>query len=218
MTPPAPAVVELYSDIACPWCYIGERRLFDALRRRPDVEIRVRWRPFQLQPALPPEGIAWEEFVRAKFGGQERAAEMFAHVAAAGLPDGIAFDFENVAAAVNTGDAHRLILFARELECEWPVARSLFAAYFEQGRNIVSREVLVTLAAESGLDGDAVAAWLASDGGRREVEISQRHAEAMGITGVPFFIFDRRFAVSGAQPAEVFEHALDELVNVEAGA
>src|SRR5690242_5849150 len=204
-------LIELYADIACPWCYIGERRLAEALAQRPDIEVERRWRPFQLQPDLPPQGLPWADFVPAKFGGAAQAERIFARVAQAGAPDGIDFRFDRVATAPNTMDAHRLVLFAAEHGQEWPMADALYAAHFTEGRDLNDRDQLVAVAGSVGLDGAEVRAYLDSDAGIAEVAASQEQAERLGITGVPFYVIDGRYGLSGAQPVEVFVRALDEL-------
>ena len=210
--------IDVFADIACPWCYIGERRLRRALEARPDARAEVRWRPFQLQPGLPPEGASWAEFVDRKFGGAERARPMFAHVAQAGAGDGIRFDFERVAVAPNTRDAHRVVLFAEEHGLGWEAAEALFAAYFAGGRNVSDRGELVRIAEDAGLDAARVREMLEGSDYLAEVEESQELAARAGIGGVPFVIFDGRYALSGAQPLELFERAIDQALAAGAGA
>jgi|SRR5579884_356020 len=201
--------IEVYSDVACPWCYIGERRLTRALEQRPDLHVERVWRPFQLQPDLPPSGLPWDEYAAAKFGGAERARAMFARVTEVAAGDGLEYHFERIPTAANTMDAHRLILFAREYGKEWAMAEALFAAYFTHGADLADRDQLVAIATGSGLPEDAARAYLASDAGVAEVAASQEEAAALGIGGVPFYIFDGRYAVSGAQPVALFLRALD---------
>src|ERR687885_2786037 len=111
--------IELFADIACPWCYIGERRLRRALDQRPELEVEFHWRPFQLQPDLPPKGLPWREFAERKFGGPERVAAVFARLNEAAAPDGLVFSPDAITTAANTRDAHRLILFAGETGRSW---------------------------------------------------------------------------------------------------
>ncbi len=202
-------IVEVYADIVCPWCYIGARRLAMALAQRPDLRVERHWRPFQLQPDMPKAGLAWPEFVESKFGGFERARSAFARVTAVGAADGIEFDFERIANAPNTRDAHRLILLAAREGCEWELADALFAAYFTQGRDLGDHEQLAEVAASVGLSRAEALAYLASDEGGAEVDASQQEAYQTGVTGVPFYVLDGRYALSGAQPVEVFLQALD---------
>ncbi len=202
--------IDVFADIACPWCYIGEHRLFAALAARPELDAAVRWRPFQLQPQLPPTGLPWRPFAEQKFGGWARAVAGFRHVERAAEADGIDFDFEGIASAANTTDAHRLILFGRAHDREWETARALFRGYFTEGRDLNDADDLLSVAALAGLDRRAAAAWLASDGGRDEVVQSQSFAQRHGITGVPFTVLDGRLALSGAQSAATFARALDQ--------
>jgi predicted DsbA family dithiol-disulfide isomerase len=201
-------LIDLFADIACPWCWIGERRLRRALEAR-GVDATVRWRPFQLNPGLPPEGEPWRAFVDRKFGGWQRARPMFETVARAGADDGVRYEFERVPVAPNTRDAHRLVLLAGAEGKTFEMADALFAAYFSEGRNVGDRAVLLDAAASVGLDPAEVERML--DGARfdEDVDESQRIAQRSGITGVPFAVFAERYGVSGAQPPEVFETALD---------
>ena len=189
--------------------HTGEKRLERALRERPSLEARVRWRPFQLQPGMPEGGLPWSEFVRRKFGGVADAKAAFAYFVAAGEPDGARFDFDRVASAPNTVDAHRLILFAAERGLQWETADALFRAYFAEGRDLNDRKQLVELATGVGLDAGEVRGYLAGASGGDEVLASQEEAGRLGIAGVPFYVFDGRYALSGAQPVEVFVRAID---------
>jgi predicted DsbA family dithiol-disulfide isomerase len=201
-------IIDLFADIACPWCWIGERRLRRALEAR-RIEATVRWRPYMLQRNLPPEGIPWNELVEKKFGGWERARPMFAHVANAGAPEGLRYDFEAIGRAPNTRDAHRLVLLAQEQGKVWEMADALFSAYFTEGRDVNDREVLVEVARETGLDADAVREMLASGRFSGEVDAAQEVADASGVQGVPLAVFEGKYGVSGAQPVEVFDLAID---------
>jgi predicted DsbA family dithiol-disulfide isomerase len=204
-------LIDVYSDVVCPWCYIGERRLTKALEGRPEVE--VRWRPFQLQPGMPEGGLPWAEFSRQKFGGEGNAEATFSRVSAVGEQDGIHFDFGRVASAPNTIDAHRLILFADEYVTQWELADALFRAYFADGRNLNDHEQLVAVASSVGVDGQEVREYLAGEVGVSGVWSSQQEAGRLGITGVPFHVLDGRYALYGAQPVEVFGEALDTVLD-----
>lgn len=155
--------------------------------------------------------MPWAEMVRAKFGGPERARGMFQHVSAAGAPDGIRFDWDRVATAPNTVDAHRLVLWAAERGREWEMAEALFAAYFTGGRDLNDPQQLAAAAAEVGLDPEEARAFLAGGEGRDEVMRGQEEARELGVSGVPFFVIDGRWAISGAQPVAVFLRAFDEV-------
>jgi predicted DsbA family dithiol-disulfide isomerase len=206
--------IDLWADVACPWCWIGERRLGAALdrlqARRPGVEVDLRWRPFQLQPGLPREGTDWAVFAREKFGGEARAEQMFAHVARAGEAEGLRFRFDRVAVAPNTADAHRLILWAvGALGADVRTAAdALFRAYFAEGRNVSDRDLLADLAVHLGAGRAAARAMLDSNVLEMEVQGAMREAARLGIRGVPFVVLDERLAIAGAQPAELFDRAL----------
>ena len=200
--------IDVFSDIACPWCSIGEAYLREALAERPDAE--VRWRPFQLQPGLPPEGKATGDFFPAKFGGEAQMQAAFAHVERAGAAAGAPFDFSRLGGAFNTQDAHRVVLLGEAHGRGLETARALFDAYFAHGQNISDAETLVGLAAAAGLPEAEARAMLAGDRFRDEVEASQRLAAQIGVSGVPFVVVDGRLGVSGAQPAGVLARAFAE--------
>lgn len=201
--------IDVYSDVVCPWCYIGERRLEEALAQRPGLRVDLRWRPFQLEPDAPPQGEPWAETVQRKFGGLARAQQLFARVVGVGAEVGTPFDFAHIASSPNTVDAHRLIGFAAERGREWEMARALFAAHFTAGRDLSDRKTLLAIAAEVGLPAAEARTYLESDAGAADVAESQETAGALGINGVPFYFFNDRYGLSGAQPTEVFLQALD---------
>lgn len=201
--------IEVYADVVCPWCYIGAKQLERVLALRPEVGVDLRWRPFQLQPHMPAGGLPWREFAKAKFGGEEGARGAFARVTSVGASEGITFDFDRVASAPNTVDAHRVILHAARYALQWETANALFEAYFSDGSDLNDHEQLVDIASGAGLDADEVRSVIVSGEGTEEVHASQEEAARLGISGVPFYVFDGRYAVAGAQPAELFLRALD---------
>lgn len=210
--------IEVWADVVCPWCWIGETRLFRALEQRPDVQAEVVWRPFQLQPDLPAGGVPWDEVIRTKFGGPERARAMFQQVAAAGAADGLHFDFERIPAHPNTRDAHRLVLLAQEAGIAREMAEALFRANFAEGRDIGKTGVLADVATQVGIDRDRAARFLGGDQLGRVVDESQAQARELRITGVPFFVIDGRYTFSGAQPLETFVAVLDRVRTMDAAA
>jgi len=210
--------IDLFADIACPWCYIGERRLEQALEQRPDLSVEWHWHPFQLQPDMPKEGLPWSELIDRKFGGAARARGMFEQVASAGAGDGLEFRFDKVASAPNTLDAHRLVLLAELSGRAKEMAMALFAAYFTEGKNLNDRDTLVAIGSSVGIAEAELHAYLESEVGAEEVAVSQAEAERIGITGVPFFIFNGRFAVSGAQPVAMFLQVIDRALAEKEGA
>ena len=210
-----PLSIDIVSDVVCPWCYIGKRKLETALARRAGNDARrvqVRWLAFQLNPDIPAAGVDRRSYLEQKFGGPERAKQIYARIKAAGDEVGIPFDFERIVRQPNTVNAHRLIAWAQDLDLKAADAliERLFRAYFVNGINIGDIDALATLAGEAGFDATAARAWLASAAGRTAIEAEERHARALGVTGVPFFVFDQRLAVSGAQPPEVLLEAIEQ--------
>ncbi|MBA2452106.1 MAG: DsbA family oxidoreductase [Chloroflexia bacterium] len=208
--------IDIFSDVVCPWCYIGERRLQAAIAQCPDLTFERSWQPFQLRPDMPNEGQDWKQLIDEKFGGAERADEMFAHITQLGKEEGIEFAFDRIASAANTTNAHRLILFAAGQEREWETANALYRTYFTDGKNLNDLDDLVAVAERAGLDPAATRNFLQTDEGAAEVQQSQATANQLGISGVPFFIFNNQYAVSGAQPAELFLEIFDTLREEEA--
>lgn len=199
--------VDVISDVICPWCFIGKRRLEKALGNRLAI---VRWHPFQLNPDMPAEGIDRREYRMKKFGSWERSLELDAQVAAAGSGDGIAFNFDKMARTPNTLDAHRLIWLAGEWGIQDAVVEALFVAYFTDGRDLSDRVTLSDLAAEAGLDRAEVAKLLASDAGLDVIRAGDERARSLGVSGVPFFVLNGKVALSGAQPPELFRQAFEQ--------
>jgi predicted DsbA family dithiol-disulfide isomerase len=207
-------VIDVVSDVVCPWCYIGKRKLEAALdklgRESPAPATSVRWHPFQLNPDLPPQGIPRKSYLDAKFGGS-RAAEIYARVKAVGAEVGIAFDFDRIEVQPNTLAAHRLIAWAQEREdagVTSDLVERLFEAYFVQGRAIGEHAELAKLASEAGLEISAAQAMLASAEGLAAVSAEDREARNVGINGVPFFIFNGTTALSGAHDPETLLEAI----------
>jgi len=200
----------------CPWCFIGKRRLEAALallrERDPTLPVHVRWHPFQLNPELPPAGVDRKAYLEAKFGGPQRAAQIYDRVSAAGRTAGIDFNFESIDRQPNTLDAHRLIAWAqsRHEGDAQALVETLFRAYFIDGRFVGDREELARIAAEAGFDPDDARAFVFSDAMREEVATADARAREMGVSGVPFFIFDGKTAVSGAHEPEALLEAIDK--------
>jgi predicted DsbA family dithiol-disulfide isomerase len=209
----ADLVVDIVSDVVCPWCYIGKRKLETALAelqaREPGLAVLRRWHPFQLNPDLPDKGIDRAAYIEAKFGGKARAAEVYARVRAAGADVGIAFEFDRIERQPNTLAAHLLIAWTQQrgdAAVTDALVERLFRAYFIEGRLLTDTEQLVLLARDAGLPESEVRGMFASKSGRSEVEAEDREARAVGISGVPFFIFNGKTAVSGAhEPAALLE-------------
>jgi len=204
-----PLVIDVVSDVVCPWCFIGKRHLEAALAGLPEAAgAKVRWHPFELNPDLPAEGVDRKGYLEAKFGGTARAAEIYARVREAGLRAGLDFDFEAITRQPNTRDAHRLIAWAQSRGDAGPLVERLFRAYFQEGRYVGDRDTLAALAAEAGFDAEAARVWLESGLGADEITDAEARVRGLGITGVPFFIFDGRVGLSGAQPRQTMREAI----------
>lgn len=205
--------IDVISDVVCPWCLIGKRRLERALEllrqgspQAPQVE--VVWHPFQLNPHLPLEGIERSEYLAQKFGA--RAQDIYGRVTAAGRSAGIEFGFERIVRQPNTVPAHQLIALAQVRGRQDRMVEALFRAYFIDGVDLTQAANLLTLAEQAGLDRAQAGACLEDDAQRQAVLAADAQARSLGVSGVPFFIFDQRIAVSGAQEPEVLLRALSE--------
>jgi len=207
--------LDIFSDTICPWCYVGKRRLARALAQRPQPKMTVRWRAFQLNPGMPPEGMARERYIDAKFGSQERAKRIYEAVSAVGAGEGITFNFEGIMRTPNTLMSHRLLRRAARDDVQDIVLDQLFQAYFVDGRDIGSIRVLAEIGDTAGLaDTDE---FLASEEESEAVRAEDGLARRQGINGVPCFIFNQRFLLSGAQEPESFFQLFDLAREEEAG-
>ena len=210
--------IDLVSDFVCPWCFIGKTRLDQALAElkasRPDVELRVSWLPFFLNPDTPPEGEPYRAFLEAKFGGPQKVDEMLGRIAEAAAPDGLKFAFDRIQTRPNTLSAHRLCYRAQSSgwapERVRALAGALFAAHFQEGRDLGDSGTLADIASACGDPRDEVLAYLDSTQNIAEVQRLAKGIGEQGIHGVPFFIFNRRLAVSGAQSAAVLVEAMGQ--------
>ncbi len=201
--------IDIVSDTICPWCYIGKRRFDRALSARGIADADISWRAFQLNPDMPAEGVDRHSYMVEKFGSEERVAEIFDTIERAGAEEGIDFAFDRMVRTPNTVDSHRLIAFAGEKGMQNQVVDALFHRYFERAEDIGDQAVLVAAGTEGGLDEKEIALYLAGEDGTEEILAEARAASSMGISGVPCFIFDKRYAVSGAQAPEVFDRVFE---------
>lgn len=208
--------IEIYADVVCPWCWIGKRRLEQALASY-DGEVTVRYRPFQLDPTPVTEPKPLVEALGAKFGGRERAESMVAQVSQVGASVGLDMRFDRAVAA-NTFEAHRLIRFATERGRATEMIDALYRAHFSDGVDVGSKDALVKLAAEVGLDEAETREYLDSNVGRREVAADLAAAHELGVTSVPTFVLAGKYAVTGAQEPETLLAALTEVERRESGA
>lgn len=206
--------VDVVSDVVCPWCYVGLKRLERAMVDAQDIAVEVRWRPFQLDPSIPEGGVDRKQYMMAKFGSEERLREIAARLAQTGIGEGIDFKFDAIKVSPNTLDAHRVIRWAASATpgTQHFIAERLFRAYFEQGRDVGSREVLIDTAREAGMDAALVETLLASGADRDEVRTEIQTAQRMGVTGVPCYLLDGRYAVMGAQDSTALADAFRKVV------
>ena len=208
-TDTAPVEIDVWSDVACPWCYIGKRRL-EAGVREAGVDVVVRFHSYELQPDAAPEpGLREIDVLADKMGGRENAARMFEHVTGLAAAEGLTYRFDDVVPA-NTFDAHRLIHLAKARGLEAQAVERVFAAHFTDGVDVGDCDALVTLATEVGLDADEARRVLDGDEFADAVRGDEQAAAQLGVTGVPFFVIDGRYGVSGAQPAELFVQGIQQ--------
>jgi predicted DsbA family dithiol-disulfide isomerase len=207
-----PVSIDVYSDVVCPWCYIGKRKLEQALVRlsEQNVSVTPSWRAFQLNPDMQAEGMARKEYVETKFGGPERAVQIYARVTAVGNEVGLPFQFEKIQRQPNTIHAHRLIRYAGDHGNQDAVVEALFRAFFIEIRDIGDVDTLSEIAASAGMNRESVRAHLASEQGAETVRQEDAVARQLGITGVPFFVFGGKYAVSGAQDPDVLVQACQQ--------
>lgn len=210
--------IDVISDTVCPWCFIGKRRLDRAIAQRPELALEVNWRPYQLDPNVPKEGVDRRAYFRAKFGDGERVKGMSETLQAYGAELGIAFAFDKAEKRPNTIDSHRLIRWASSVGVQDAVVEALFSAYFEQGRDIGDAAVLIDIAAACGMDGELVEELLASDA---DVELTLREsglAGQMGVQGVPAFVLLGKYMLVGAQDTEALVRVFDKVREKDAAA
>ena len=198
--------IDVYSDVICPWCYVGKRRLESAVGQLGGaVTVQITWRPFQLNPTMPREGSDRTAYLKAKFGSLEAFKEMETHLLAAGDTEQIPFAFGKIARTPNTFSAHRLIWYAGRHGCQDRLVDSLFKGYFEEGADIGSVPTLIQLAERVGLKSEA---FLHSEEGAAEVKAEEAISHRLGIRAVPYFLLNRAYGISGAQPVDVFVTAI----------
>ena len=206
--------IDLFSDPICPWCYIGKRRLEEALAIRPDIRVEIEWHGFQLNPMMPHDGMNRSDYLSLKFGNPDNARRLYENIEGVGQQAGIAFNFERIAVTPNTINAHRLIRLAGQYGVQNDVVERLFAAYFLDGENIGDIVTLASIGDAAGIDRETAQTFLESGEDIEAVKSDDMQARQLGIQGVPFYILDRQYAVSGAQEPDAF-YPLFDLLTVE---
>lgn len=211
--------IDVISDTICPWCYIGKKRLDAALAQRPDIDVEVVYRPFQLNPDTPREGLDRKEYLSKKFGNKEQAQQIFDNIANAGKADGIDFDFTRQSRLPNTLNSHRLNHWAHTAGLQDEVVELLFQRYFVDGNDIGDPAVLLDVAKEAGMDPEIVDRLLSGDADEARILEEEAVGRNMGVTGVPCFIIDKKYALVGAQDTDMLLRAIDQaMAEAEAAA
>ena len=208
--------VGVVSDVVCPWCYIGKRRLEKAMELTSDrFAFDVEYFPFELNPHMPAEGVNYREYLCKKFGSEAKFMELSAHVKQVAAREGLIFNLDQQNVSPNTRDVHRVIMLAREEGRQLEVVEAFFKAYFREGVDLSQPENLVQISERAGMDGDQVRQLLDSNTGKIEIEMAEKELHDLGITAVPLFIIENKLAISGAQAVEAFVKAFEEaaLVN-----
>jgi predicted DsbA family dithiol-disulfide isomerase len=203
-----PVRIDVVSDVVCPWCFIGKRRLEKAIVLNPDIPVEVHWRPHFLNDWIPREGIAREQYLTTKFGSPERYKGIAQRVATAAAAEGLNYAMDKISRQPNTLDAHRLIRWAESIGKAAEMKQKLMDLYFTEGADLTDHDVLVKAAANVGLDANKIRQALASEQDVAEIEREALSAKEAGIEGVPCFIFGGKFAVSGAQAPEYLAEAI----------
>lgn len=203
--------IGVVSDVVCPWCYIGKRRLEKAIEMSSErFAFDVEYFPFELNPHLPPEGVDYREYLCRKFGSEEKFLELTEHVRTIAAREGIDFRPELQKTSPNTRNAHRLIMVARDEGKQKEVTEALFSAYFTEGVDLTRTDNLVSIAGRAGLDEEMIEHLLYSNTGNLEIEMAEKELQDLGITSVPLFIIDDKLGISGAQSVETFTRAFEE--------
>jgi len=210
--------IDVISDTICPWCYIGKRRLEQALSLRPSMTFEVRWRPFQLDPSTPIEGVDRKSHLEQKFGSLEKLRPVQAALEAAGREVGITFNFDRIARTPNTLNSHRLIRWAHSLGLQDEIVEGLFRAYFVDGLDIGDTKVLAQIGDVVGMDGELVEELLNSDADVESVTQQDSMARKFGVQGVPSFLLGGRSLVMGAEDAETLASMIDRAISDSEGA
>jgi len=202
--------IEVISDVICPWCFLGKRRLDKALTLVPEVTPAVTFRPFFLDPSIPPQGLSRAEYMKSKFGDRDLKA-LHQPLVDAGARDGVPYHFDKITRTPNTLNAHRLIRWALQAGKQPQVVEALFCAYWRDGKDVGAIDVLAEIASTCGMDGQEVLRLLSVPTDAKEVMEEVQKAYELGVQGVPTFIIDQRYGISGAQEAEALADAIRQV-------
>ncbi|MBL7862341.1 MAG: DsbA family oxidoreductase [Cyclobacteriaceae bacterium] len=206
--------IDIVSDVVCPWCYIGKRRIEKAMEQLKDqFEFDITYLPFELNPHIPKSGFNQQEYLIKKFGSAEKYEQITQHVTTIAAGEGLRFNFQNQSVAPNTRDAHRIIWLAKQEGKQASMKEAFLKAYFEEGVDLSKNENLASIADGVGLPVNRVLSLLNSDEGLNEVIAAEQQNYQRGVSGVPFYIVNNQYGISGAQPTEVFIRAFAEIGN-----
>jgi predicted DsbA family dithiol-disulfide isomerase len=208
--------IDVVSDVVCPWCYIGKRRLEEAIALTPGINVSINWRAYFLNPWIPREGIDRQTYLETKFGSVERYAVIAERIASAAALEGLAYNPDKISRQPNTLDCHRLILWSRSASDPGQVKQRLMELYFAEGADLSDAKVLIQAAVDCGMDGDLVRRLLASDADVDRIEGDANAAKEAGIDGVPCFIFGGSVIVTGAQSPEYLASAIERTAGQQA--
>lgn len=207
--------IGVVSDVVCPWCYIGKRRLQQAMAFESDrFQFEVEYFPFELNPHLPEEGTDYRQYLCNKFGSQSKFEEITAHVKHVAAREGIAFNLDKQHNYPNTRNAHRIILMAHETDRQDEVVEAMFRAFFTDGIDLSRKENLIDIAADAGLDREQVALLMQGNTGKTQIEMAEKELRDLGISSVPLFIINNKTTISGAQSVETFTRAFQDMAGV----
>ena len=208
--------IEVVSDVVCPWCYIGKRRMEKAVNQLKDqFDFTITYSPFELNPNIPEEGLDQKAYLSKKFGSDERYQQITQNVTRTAAQEGLHFDFSKQNVSPNTREAHRIIWLAKQEGVQLAAKEAFMKAYFEGGVDLSKKENLIAVAESVGLDAKKVKSLLDSDEGTSEVTLSESVNSQRGISGVPFYIINNKYGFSGAQPTDVFVNALKEIGSMD---
>lgn len=202
--------IDVVSDVMCPWCFVGKRRLEKALASLPeDIEVQINWRPFQLDPTIPPEGRDRQKYLSDKFGTPDQVAEKYDPIRQAGASEGISFNFDGITLSPNTLNAHRLIRWAQEQGLQDAMSEGLFTAYFIDAKDLADNSVLADIAEQAGMERAVVERLLAGDADKQEVQQELLHYQQMGVRSVPTMIVGKKYAIVGAQDPSTIAQCIE---------
>jgi predicted DsbA family dithiol-disulfide isomerase len=204
--------IDVVSDVVCPWCYIGKRRLEKAIEDLSDkYNFEITYHPFELNPAMPLEGANQRQYLTKKFGDEARYQQITQQVTSVAATEGLAFNFDKQIVSPNTRDAHRIIELARKEGKQLAAKEAFLKAYFTDGIDLSKPVNLINIGSSVGLDPEKIKALLASEEGLAEVEMAEAEMQKLGVSGVPFYIIDNKYGISGAQPSATFKQALEDI-------